>query len=378
MSNRESRLRVLLLDDDPDDRALARFVLERELPQLAVGEAADALAFARACGARSFDLVILAPELRWADGLAVLAALKEDRPEVPVILFARPGSDEAALKAIRLGADDYLIKKPADFLRLPPAVRRALHRERPGKEAAGGRQAEEEGARRLAQLQRSNEELLQFASTAAHELQEPVRMMERYARLLAEELAGQLGAGGSELVEVIVAAARRLRLLIENLLALSRVESRKRTVETARAEELLAQALANLQAAIEESGATIEHSGLPEIAADPAQIVQLFQNLIGNAIKFRGAEAPRVHVSAEQGADEWVFAVRDNGIGMSPAEVEAIFTIFKRLHPEVPGSGIGLALCRKIVERHGGRLWVESQPGGGSTFYFTLPSRSRA
>jgi signal transduction histidine kinase len=392
LSTQERRTHVLLLDDDPDDRALARLVLAAELPGLAVEEAADALAFARACGRRSFDLVVLEWELGWTDGAAVLAALKEDWPGVPVIVFTRSESGESALRAVRLGADDYLVKKPAAFLRLAQAVRTALERDRtrgaagaapsrplldPSDTAARGRALEETASQSL-RLRRANEELRQFASLASHELQEPVRMMERYTRLLEEELAGKLGGGADELIEVVVTAARRLRLLIESLLSFSRLETREPRVETAGAEEILARALANLQAMIEESGATVEHTPLPEIEADASQVAQLFQNLVSNAIKFRGDEPPRVHVSAKQGPQEWIFAVRDNGRGIAPAETEAVFTLFKRLHPEIPGSGIGLALCKKIVELHGGRIWVRPHPAGGSTFFFTIPTRPPA
>jgi signal transduction histidine kinase len=365
----ERRLRVLLLDDDPDDRALVKLVLARELPEADVEEVTDAPAFARACGRRSFDVVILERRLRWADGLELLALLREEWPQVPVIVLTGPGDEETALRATRLGAADYLVKKPAGFLKLPLAVRTALEPPRPQDMA-------EEGQARWAHLQRANEELRQFTSIASHELQEPVRMMERYARLLAEELAGKLDAETSELLETITAAARRLRRLIESLLALSRVETRELRIETARAETVLARALTDLQEMIDESGATIESSPLPEIAGDLQQIAQVFENLLSNAIKFRGGEPPRVHVSAERGPREWIFAVRDNGRGLPPAEAESVFTIFKRLHPEVPGSGIGLALCRKIVERHGGRIWAKPLPAGGAAFFFTLPISS--
>ena len=333
---------ILLIDDDPDDRALARIVLERDLPRFAIEEIADAPAFGRACGRRSFDLVILELKLGWADGLALLTALKEDWPEVPVIPFTRVGDAETAVRALRLGAADYLVKGPAAFLRLPQAVRTALDpadRRRARSTAAGSagaapleslvdrarmavfsatpqgrllnaspgflqllgvddlesanaldlepfiaaaagwggsngtsaasagaarearlrradgrmiwvevigtvvrdggttridglveditarKEAEEEGARQSAQLRRANEELLQFASMASHELQEPVRMMERYTQLLKEDSKGKLGAEGEELADVVVGAARRLRRLIEDLLALTRVES---------------------------------------------------------------------------------------------------------------------------------------------------------
>ena len=371
----ERRLRVLLLDDDPDDRALVKLVLARELPEAGVEEAADAPAFARACGRRSFDLVILEPGLSWADGLDLLALLREDWPRVPVIVLTHPGGEEAAFKAARLGAADYLIKRPAGFLKLPLAVRMAQESRRSQSTAEAG-QAQEEVVRRSLHLQRANEELRQFTSIASHELQEPVRMMERYARLLAEDLEGKLDAGTGELLGTITAAAHRLRRLIESLLALSRVETRELRIGTASGGTVLERALADLQEMIEESGATIESAPLPEIEGDLQQIAQVFQNLLSNAIKFRGGEPPRVHVSAERGPREWIFAVRDNGRGLPPAEAESVFTVFKRLHPEVPGSGIGLALCRKIVERHGGRIWAKPLPSGGSAFFFTLPISS--
>ena len=176
------------------------------------------------------------------------------------------------------------------------------------------------------------------------------------------------------MIGLIANSARRLSSLIDDLLALSRIESRERRLETVSAERLLERTLADLQEVLEESGAVVTHSPLPEIQADPPLINQLLQNMIVNAIKFRGAEAPRVHVAARRGPREWIFSVRDNGRGIDPGELESIFTIFKRLHPEVPGSGIGLAICRKIVERHGGRIWVESEPGRGSNFLFTLPA----
>jgi len=370
----ERRLRILLLDDDPDDRALVRLVLAQELPAAAVEEAADAVAFARACGRRSFDLVILERRLRWADGLDLLALLREEHPRVPAIVLADAGDEEAAVKAMRLGAADYLTKKPAGFLKLPLAVRTAMEPSRSQHAVEAGQR--EELVRRSLHLQRANEELRQFTSIASHELQEPVRMMERYTRLLAEELAGRLGAGEGELLETITAAARRLRQLIDSLLALSRVETRERRIETANAGTALAQALAGLRETIEESGATVDSSPLPEITGDLQQIAQVFQNLLSNAIKFRGGEPPRVHVSVERGPREWIFAVRDNGRGLPPAEVESIFTIFKRLHPEIPGSGIGLAVCKKIVELHSGRIWAKPLPGGGSAFFFTLPISS--
>jgi signal transduction histidine kinase len=371
---------LLLIDDDPEDRALTRIVLQGELAHIDIREISDALSFAQSCARGDFDLIIVEQKLHWTEGLALLGFIKRERPETPVILFTRHGSEEVSATAVRLGVDQYLVKRTGNFLRLPLAVRSALEQSRPpridspGEDAAARQRSEEDLERRIAGLQRSNEDLQKFASMVSHELQEPARTMERYARLLQEDYAGQLDAEAGNILGRMIGGAARLQDLIDGLLALARLESRERPLETVGAEGLLENALANLRAAIEESGAVVTHSPLPPIHADPVQIERLLQNLISNAVKYRGEEKPRVFLSAARVDGQWVFSVHDNGIGIDPAEAEAIFLPFKRLRPEVPGTGLGLATCRRIVERHGGRIWVKSEPGQGSTFYFTVPA----
>ncbi len=236
------------------------------------------------------------------------------------------------------------------------------------------KRAERALERKATDLARSNADLEQFAYVASHDLQEPLRMVANFTQLLADRYGSQLGAEGAEFVGYAVDGATRMQRLIQDLLLYSRVGTRGQSFEATDCNEVLGEAVANLQFAIQENGAVITHEELPTLKADASQFAQLFQNLVGNAIKFRGDAAPRVHVSAARQENHWVFAVRDNGIGIAPEFSDRIFVIFQRLHSrgEYPGTGIGLAVCKKIVERHGGRIWVESEPGKGSTFRFTI------
>ena len=227
----------------------------------------------------------------------------------------------------------------------------------------------------VADLTRSNADLQQFAYVASHDLQEPLRMVASYTQLLAKRYAGALDADANEFIGYAVDGANRMQRLIQDLLSYSRITTQDRALESVDSNQALESALENLRMTIEKEQGVVTHDPLPTVLADPTQLIQLFQNLIGNAIKFRGEQSPRVHVSAVRKDKDWVFAVRDNGIGIDPEFAQRIFVIFQRLHTsaDYPGTGIGLALCKKIVERHGGRIWVESQPGHGATFYFTWP-----
>jgi len=224
-------------------------------------------------------------------------------------------------------------------------------------------------------LARSNADLQQFAYVAAHDLQEPLRGISAMSELLQRRYAGQLDEGAHELIAQIVASADRMRNLIGDLLKYSQTLNAGEVPLTKVATKAAAQwAINNLKQSIEESAAVVEIGELPEVRGDMVNLVVLFQNLIGNAIKYRGAGPPRITISAAAEDHEWVFALADNGIGIESAYHKKIFGLFKRLHgAQYPGTGIGLALCRRIVENHGGSIWVESKPGKGATFKFTLP-----
>lgn len=226
-----------------------------------------------------------------------------------------------------------------------------------------------------ADLARSNADLEQFAYVASHDLQEPLRMVASFTQLLGQRYKGQLDADADEFIGYAVDGARRMQALVNDLLTYSRVGTRGKEPVAVDFEQVLQMVLTNMQARLEESDGQVTHDPLPIVLGDETQLWQVLQNLVGNALKFHGSEPPRVHVSAQEIKGEWRFSVRDNGIGIEPQYANRIFLVFQRLHSraEYPGTGLGLAIAKKILERHGGRIWMESEPGKGSTFYFSLP-----
>jgi signal transduction histidine kinase len=304
--------------------------------------------------------------------LLMLPLVFQDR--VVGLVKGEDSREERTFTGYEISLAQALISQAASAIENARLYEQAKH------EIAQRMQAEEKLEEYTAELERSNQELQQFAYVASHDLQEPLRMVTSYLQLLELRYQDRLDADALEFIAFAVEGATRMHELIQGLLAYSRVGTHGAPLQRSDTEATLALTLDNLQVAIEESGAVVTHDPLPAVMADPIQLGQLLQNLIGNAIKFRGKKVPYVHIGAERtesddGRAQWLFSVRDNGIGIDPQYGERIFLIFQRLHArdEYPGTGIGLALCKRIVERHGGRIWVESQPREGSTFYFTLP-----
>jgi len=344
-------------------------------------------------GSWRWDLVT--QQLRWTDGMFPLfgvdpAAFEGNLADI-VISRIHP-DDRAAVQQANQAVLEHGRPQPMEYrLVLPDATERVVWAEGQLVTDGAGRnvalagyvlditarkQVEDTLARQAAELRRSNAELEQFAYVASHDLQEPLRMVSSFVQLLAQRYQGQLDADADEFIGYAVDGANRMKRLISDLLAYSRVGTRGQALTPTASEAALQAAVDNLQAAISDSQAVITHTPLPSVLADHGQLAQLFQNLIGNALRFHSDQPPRVHITAVAQDRAWLFSVADNGIGLDMQYAERIFVIFQRLHgkDQFPGTGIGLAICKKIVERHGGRLWVESQPGQGATFYFTLPA----
>ena len=376
---------IFLLDECGEWAALSAFAGETGRETLRLGDklkvgGESAIGWC-AAHARARVLLNVSEELaRYQQSL-----LPEARSEMALPLISRGRVIGAmSLQSSRVAAfsdEDSTTLRPMTNL-LANAIENARLYAAAQQEIAERVRAEAALAQLAQELARSNAELEQFAYAASHDLQEPLRMVSSFVQLLAQRYQGVLDADADEFIEFAVDGASRMQRLINDLLAFSRVGTRGKEFEPTNCGAIFKIVLTNLQVAIAESAAVVTHNPLPVVMADGSQLVQLFQNLITNAIRFRGDDSPVIHIGADwvdggsQGeAAHWVFAVRDNGLGIDPEYAERIFVIFQRLHirEEYPGTGIGLAICKKIVERHGGRIWVESEPGKGATFCFTLP-----
>jgi PAS domain S-box-containing protein len=496
-------LRVALIDDNESDRALIKRELVRAFENPQFIEIIDRAGFDRLFAQDGYDVLITDYAFGWGNGLEALRASKARYPDKPVIMFTATANEETAVEAMKSGLDDYIVKGPKRYVRIPAAIRMAMHHaavsasrqiaeerlrstllelheqrewlsttlksissavvatdkdgavrfinpaaERltgwnsdaargkdidevvrlltpsgepvpagPAKlalrgEASAGEQHDftligrsgrriaivdgaspiraEDGAilgsvmvfrditerkHMMEELARSNEELQQFTYAAAHDLREPVRTVRSFTELLELEHANELQGNGRQLLSYVSNAARRMEELVDALFQYGQASSDDPQVTDVSPDEVLKVVTGSMRKQIEDNHATVEWNGLPVVRADRNQIAAVFQNLISNAVKYRGSTPPHVQILGDDSDPaEWRFCVADNGIGIAPRHQSRVFDIFERLHPDrYPGAGIGLAICRRVVERHGGRIWVESEEGGGSTFCFTLP-----
>ncbi len=321
---------------------------------------------------RDFDVAVVDYRLPDLSGTQLLQRIRDVDEQIRVIIYTGCASYDAVKEALNLGAFAYLEK-----LSDPSELLRHVHRaclERVDRYASDLEQAV---ALRTEELARSNRELEEFASVVAHDLRSPLLTISGYCQLLSEEYGDRLDANGHDYLGQIVAVAARMDRLIEDILEYSRAGRSVRPLQAVDMQSVLAQAMANLEGSIRAHDAKIEIGPMPTVMGDQTQLVQLLQNLIDNGIKFRRDGSASVRVSAARTADGWRFAVEDNGVGIAEEHFEQIFRTFRRLHGrEYPGSGIGLAICKKIVERHRGRIWLASTVGEGTTFYFTIADPS--
>jgi signal transduction histidine kinase len=401
----QPRVKILLVDDQEANLTTLESILDdlgQELVKAASGR--EAL---RHLLRDDFAVILLAVRMPDMDGFETAALIRErERSRHTPILFLTAHKDEEHLfRGYYAGPVDFvykpidpevlrskvsvfvdltvkteLLKRQAETLgKRNDELERLVREKDEAEQRARALNAELElrVAERTAELTRSNEELRQFAYAASHDLRAPLRIVTSYSQLLFNRYCDQFDNDGKEFLNYVVEAVKRMDILLTDLLTYSQqLGSPKWNVAPTNAEAVLTAVLMNLQASIKETRAMVTHDRLPaEVYSDFAQLSLVFQNLVSNALKYRKpGEAPRVHVSASEGAEVWTLYVRDNGLGIPPEYRDQIFGLFKRLHGrEYPGTGIGLAICKKIIERHGGTIWVESQPGVGSTFAFTIP-----
>ncbi|HET9300760.1 MAG TPA: ATP-binding protein [Candidatus Polarisedimenticolaceae bacterium] len=378
---RERRV-LVLAPVGRDGRLAAEILVSEGIPTVPCREMEDLCAgIRRGAGAALITEEALIGEER--ERLAEVLGGQPPWSDFPLILLCSGGADSpAALWALERLTNVLLLERPVRVATLVGALRGALRaRGRQYQIRAHLRERERtavEFKKQADQLRRSNAELERFAYVASHDLQEPLRAVLSYTQLLFLRFRGQIGSDGQEFLGYIAAGADRMHRLINDLLSFSRVDAAPGTLAMVDAGQVVRAVLRDLGPAMEELDAEVEVGPLPALVANETQLAQVFLNLIGNALKFCGDRVPHVQVSAERQGKGWVFAVADNGIGMAEQYHERIFELFRRLHSQerYPGTGIGLAVCKKIVERYGGRIWVESELGLGSVFRFVLPDLS--
>jgi light-regulated signal transduction histidine kinase (bacteriophytochrome) len=372
MSSEPSRLsRVLVVEDNPAELRLLCEILDDEgFSVVGCASASEAIE-----EVRKHDFSAAVVDLRLPDlsGTQLLERIRGLSNQTRVIIHTGAGSYDSAKEAINLGAFAFVEKlsDPHELLRyVHAACRERIHGYASDLEAAVRQRTEE--------LARSNSELEDFAYTVAHDLRSPLLTISGFSQILREDYRSRLDQDADEYLAHIHEAVTRMTRLIEDLLNYARVGRNQEPFQSVCLEEVLAQVKGNLEGAIRANQAQVRSLGLPCVQGNPTQLVQLLQNLIGNAIKFRGQDLPVVTISAQPDGDQSIVSVEDNGIGVEREHFEKVFQLFQRVHGGDPrsGTGIGLAVCKKIVQRHGGRIWLESQPGRGTTFFLTLPTSS--
>ena len=366
-----TRLNILLIEDNASDAELEIAELRRNGFDVRHQLAQTREEVSTGLDGSPYDLVLADFNLPHFKGMEAVEIMRQKGLDTPLILVTGALTSITAVECLKQGATDFVLKD--DLSRLSPSVRRALAETRLKQERE---RAQAELAKKVGELARSNDELEQFAYVSSHDLQERLRMVAAYTQLLSDRYRGRLDENADKYIGYAVEGALRMQALINDLLVFSRGGRNGGELKPTDCNAAVEEAVRNLTAAIHESGVIVTRGRLPFVNGNHVHLVQLFQNLIGNAIKFRKGTPPTVSISAELEGGRWQITVEDNGIGISPEHREQIFVIFQRLHTrdQYSGNGVGLAICKKIVEQHGGKIWVESGGEGGSIFRLTLPA----
>jgi signal transduction histidine kinase len=365
----EKPVSILMVEDSPLDAELTLAHLNSAGIENSVKRVENKADFLASLDSEPPDLILADFSLPEFDGLLALELAKQKTPDIPFLFVSGAMGEEVAVDMLKRGATDYILKQRLE--RLGPAVRRALSE---SQQSIRRREAEEEVLRKARELTVLNGDLEQFAYAASHDLQEPLRTISIFSKMLATRYKGALDQQANEYLDYIESAAQHMSALLEDLLRYAKIPVRDREEEETDLEAVLNQTTFLFKATIAESRATITHDKLPKVRVNGSQLGLVFQNLIGNALKYRSEEPPHIHISSELADDHWVISVSDNGIGFDQTYSEQIFGLFKRLNrQQSQGTGLGLAICKRVIEVHGGRIWAESTPGKGSTFYFSVP-----
>ena len=364
-------IKILYMEDDP---GLGR-LFQKKLSQMGeVVVATDGYEGLSRYHENNFDVLVIDYQMPQLDGLQVLRQVVDNGTPPPVIMLTGAGNEEIAVEAMKMGATDYLVKDLDGnyFQLLPLVIDEAVKRFRFAEEK---KRMQKELQRYATELERSNKELEQYAYVVSHDLKEPLHTIRGFAKFLEESYQDKLDEQGNEFLDYIIEGTARMERLINGLLDYSRVKYVNSEPEPVNCNELVEQVTRDLKATIKARSALITWDPLPIIKGKERLLLRVFQNLIDNALKYCRDKQPQVHVSVEEKKKVWQFSVKDNGIGIDPKHTERIFMIFQRLHnrSEFSGDGLGLAICKKIIESHKGEIWVESQPQQGATFYFTIP-----
>ena len=416
-------MHVLLIEPDADEAALASALISGRFPTANIDTISTATAFATALTHGGFDVVVTEHRLSWAEGPALLRAIGQSRATVPVVFFTHVDDTAMAVEAMQAGAAHYLVKSPRSYLRLPLAVHSAVtarrpttsrdtteddrrsspHQDRPIVQTSDSAPLDDDDAGRLGELtewvnagarilaewgprplpdpssppsgaaEPTDANVQNLIAQAAHELDAPLRMIAVHAGALTE--AASLDAEARESLNLALAGVGRMQELVDDFAEYGLVWATGITCKPCDCNDLVDRIARQIAARFDTNTVEIHRDTLPTVQADRSRLIQVFDNLLSNAVKFRTETPARVEVSAQELGEEWIFSVRDEGIGVERDRVEDVFVLFRRLHPEYPGTGVGLAICKRVVEQHGGRIWIRTNADRGSTVRFTLPKR---